>query len=189
MSNAQPSIFQQFILDSDELMKERKGKDGCLEPFQRWAKIKYALKAYGFSLMCKQATAMGVPCVIIVGMPVDVMAYLSTKTIFYELTSRYNLSFGSGDCYTGEFGSSMWKNMFADKNYRAFIELMADEEWFIANHGKWAGFFNGEFVAADYDQKKLNDHLEFTYKNQEGEGLIIRVLTREEEEKRAIQLP
>jgi hypothetical protein len=188
MSNGQSSIFQQFILDSDGLMKEKK-QDGQLAPCQRWAKIEHALRAYGFSLMRNQTTAMGVPCVIIVGMPVDCMAYLSTKTIFYELTSKYNLSFGSGDCYTGEFGSSMWENMLADKNNRAFIELMADEEWFIANHGKWAGFFNGKFVAADDDQKKLNDHLEFTYKNQEGEGLICQVLTREEEEKRAIQLP
>jgi hypothetical protein len=43
-----------------------------------------------------------------------------------------------------------------------FIKLMIDEQWFAENHGKWAGFFNGEFVAADDDLKKLNDHLERT---------------------------
>lgn len=62
---------------------------------------------------------------------------------------------------------------------------MIDEQWFAENHGKWVGFFNGEFVAADDDQKKLNDHLESTYKDQEGEGLICQVLTKEEEEKKA----
>lgn len=188
MENSGKIIFQQFLLNSVELMKEVREAGVQSEPllpiYERWKKMKHSLRVYGFSLMCNQSEIAGVPTAVILGVPADCILHLQPKDLFYKLAEKHKLPFASGDWYVGEFETRASKNLISDENYRAFIELKADEQWFNEHHGKWVGFVGGELVAeADNEDSAIN-HLRINYSGKE--GFCTQVLTEEEEDKKAI---
>lgn len=183
-------IFQQFNLASARLTEDSQKlrvRPGSLQPHERWKKVERALGVYGLSLICAQSAVDGVPTMVIVGMPMDCIQLFSVKDCFYGLAEKYRLPFVSGDWFMGEFASRISRSVLSDPNYRAFLELKADEQWFEEHHGQWAGFAGGELVIVDTDEETVMSKLRAEHPDQD--GFLAQILTREEEDKRAVSIP
>lgn len=176
-SKGEGIIFQKFVLVSEELLKEVNDDSNPLSPYERWRKVKHALSVYGFSLMCAQSEVAAVPAEVIVGIPGDCILYLPIKDCFYELAAEYCLPFRSGELYIGEFESRASKDLLSEENYRAFIRLKADGQWFEEHHGKWVAFIGGELVMV-IEAKDAEDAInQLRDKHPDQGGFLSQVLT------------